>query len=102
MDGRIGAQRFAGTPGPRCSRFLPWSGMPWPAVELWGTMHIRGAAQKLKKRYTAACARSSYVGAVSVRVNLVGMRCSLHVHMRTGYERYADVRLTVWVARRRA
>jgi len=57
---------------------------------------------KAKKRYTAACARSSYVGAVSVRSNLVGMRCSLHVHMRAGYERYADVRLTVWVARRRA
>ena len=37
-DGRMGAQRFAGTPGPRCARFRPWSGMPWPAVELWGTM----------------------------------------------------------------
>ena len=37
----MGAQRFAGTPGPRCAHFRPWSGMPWPAVELWGTMIIR-------------------------------------------------------------
>ena len=40
-DGRMDAQRFAGAPGPRCAHFRPWLGMPWPAVELWGTMDIR-------------------------------------------------------------